>query len=88
MFLSGGLLDYSNRSTSATRTINSKIRPGDVEVNKIFSFSVNSFEVTSYTPVCLGGTLEALLHRPEPQQKRFDFFFPITGGCSEGLGAF
>ena len=24
MFLSGGLLDYSNRSTSATRTINSK----------------------------------------------------------------
>ena len=20
--------------------------------------------------------------------KRFDMFFPITGGCSEGLGAF
>ena len=27
MLLSGGLLDYSNRSTWATRTINSKISP-------------------------------------------------------------
>ena len=27
MFLSGGLLDYSNRSTLATRTINRKISP-------------------------------------------------------------
>ena len=43
MFLSGGLLDYSNRSTWATRTINSKIRPGDMEIDKLFSFSCKPF---------------------------------------------
>ena len=70
MFISGGLLDYSNRSTSATRTNNSKISPQVTRRLTIFShFSVNNFEVTSYTPVCLGDTLEALLHQPEPQQE-------------------
>ena len=26
--------------------------------------------------------------QPLIQPKRFDIFFPLTGGCSEGLGAF
>ena len=44
MFLSGGLLDYLNRSTSATRAdfffkqLREKFRPGEVEVDKFFSF--------------------------------------------------
>ena len=60
MFLSGGLLDCSNRSTWATRTNNSiffsfeltaKFRPGDVEIDNIFSFfCINNFSVSpSYT---------------------------------------
>ena len=39
MFISGGLPDYSNKSTRATRTINCKIPPSqvtDVEIDKIF----------------------------------------------------
>ena len=43
MFLSGGLLDYSNRSTWAARTIDSKFCPGDVEIDHIFSFFCNNF---------------------------------------------
>ena len=49
MFLSGGLLDYSNRSTWATRT---------------------------------------MYLQPLVSPKRFDIPPPLTGGCSEGLGAF
>ena len=69
MFLSGELLDYSNRSTSATRTIN--FAQVTWKLTKVSHFPVNNFEVTSYTPtpVCLGDTLEALLHQPEPQQE-------------------
>ena len=48
MFLSGGLLDYSNRSiTRATRfffkQVTAKFRSGDVEVDKIFSFFCKQF---------------------------------------------
>ena len=32
---------------------------------------------------------EEVLHlQPLIPPKRFDIFFPLTGGCSEGLGAF
>ena len=31
---------------------------------------------------------EVLYLQPLIPPKRFDIFFPITGGCSEGLGAF
>ena len=31
---------------------------------------------------------EVLYLRPMIPPKRFDIFFPLTGGCSEGLGAF
>ena len=31
---------------------------------------------------------EVLYLHPLIPPKRFDIFFPITGGCSEGLGAF
>ena len=57
MFLSDdGLLDYSNRSTWATRRIKCHE--------------------------------EVLYLQPLIQPKRFDIFPPLTGGCSEGLGAF
>ena len=69
MSLSGGLLDYSNRPTWATRAI-SKISPrwrGDWQNFLIFLWTI--LGVTSYIPVCLGDTLEALLHQPDPQQE-------------------
>ena len=54
MFLSGGLLDCSNRSPWATEQLTAKFRPGDVEVDNIFSFfCINNFPVPvspSYTP--------------------------------------
>ena len=31
---------------------------------------------------------EVLYLQPLIPPKRFDIFFPLTGGCSEGLGAF
>ena len=31
---------------------------------------------------------EVLYFQPLIQPKRFDMFSPLTGGCSEGLGAF
>ena len=31
---------------------------------------------------------EVLYLQPLIQSKRFDIFSPLTGGCSEGLGAF
>ena len=35
------------------------------------------------------GTHEEVLYlQPLIPPKRFDIFFPLTGGCSEGLGAF
>ena len=49
--------------------LTAKFRPGDVEIDKKKHFSVTILEVTSYTPVCLEDTLEALLHQPEPQQE-------------------
>ena len=54
MFLSGGLLDCSNRSTWATKTINAKSRPGDVGIDNIFPFFCNN--VGANPPVCLGDT--------------------------------
>ena len=54
MFLSGELLDYPNRSTWATRTINSKFCPGVVEIDNIFSFFCNNFGANP--PVCLEDT--------------------------------
>ena len=45
MFLSGGLLDCSNISTWAPRTITAKFRPGDVEIDNIFSFFCMCFRV-------------------------------------------
>ena len=112
------ILDCSNRSTWATRTIfletiinsTAKFRPGDdVEIDDIFSlFFCNNFGTNP--PVCLGDNSEALLHQLEPQptskmstERCVDcrqsrqlmaehtnvlIFSPITGGCSEGLGAF
>ena len=38
MFLSGGLLDCSNRSTWEQEQLTAKFRPGDVEIDNIFSF--------------------------------------------------
>ena len=63
MFLSGGLLDCSNRSTwFFFKQLTAKFRPGDVEIDNIFSFfCINNFSVSpSYTP-------PSLLHQPEPQ---------------------
>ena len=37
---------------------------------------------------CLKCHEEVLYLQPLIPPKRFDIFFPITGGCSEGLGAF
>ena len=54
-FLSSGLLDYSNRSSWATREqLTVKFRPGDVEIDNIFSFFCNNFGANP--PVCLGDT--------------------------------
>ena len=61
MFLSGGPLDYLNRSTWVTRTINSKISPGDVEIDKFYHFSVNDFEANHLSPCLSQRCSEALL---------------------------
>ena len=48
MFLSGGLLDYSNRSTCrpqefSFKQLTAKFRPGDVEFDNFFSFFCKQF---------------------------------------------
>ena len=69
MLLAGGLLHYTNRSDGPQEQLTAEIRPGDVEIDKIFSFSVNNVGANQLSSCLSGGYSEALLHQPESQQE-------------------
>ena len=59
-------------------TVQRWVSPRHYTVDPMLSASGNLFK----------GHEEVLYLQPLIPPKRFDIFFPITGGCSEGLGAF
>ena len=78
MFLSGGLLECSNRSTWASRTINSKI--SDQLTWKFYHFSVNNFGGNQLYPVCLGDIWKLYYTSPNHKHLNVLTFFPSDWG--------